>query len=53
MVNNKWLAWIMLLLNLVLFWLIFSMHNMAAMYLMAGIMTLDAVINLICIYSKH
>jgi len=53
MVNNKWLAWGMLVLNLILIWLVATMRNMAAMWLMAAIMTLDAVMNLFVLYNKH
>lgn len=53
MMQQKWLAWCILALNVILIWLVYSMQNMVAMYLMAGIMTIDAVVNLIGLYSKR
>ncbi|WP_196811992.1 hypothetical protein [Schleiferilactobacillus shenzhenensis] len=44
------MAWLMLALNVVLLILIGTMHNMAAMWLMGIIMTLDSVASLVALY---
>lgn len=44
---SKTMGWLMLALNVVLLILIGTMHNMAAMWLMGLIMTLDAVTGLV------
>ena len=44
---SKTMGWLMLALNAVLLILIGTMHNMAAMWLMGLIMTLDAVTGLV------
>jgi hypothetical protein len=44
------MAWGMVILNLVLFGLLATMHSMAAMWLMAVIMFLDAAFNLFMQY---
>ncbi|ASC09326.1 hypothetical protein [Pediococcus pentosaceus] len=43
---SKTMGWLMLALNVVLLILIGTMHNMATMWLMVLIMTLDAVTGL-------
>lgn len=50
--SSKALAWVMLALNLVLIYLVATMQNMAAMWLMAGIMLLDSAVTLIMLYRK-
>ncbi|WCL70618.1 hypothetical protein MWLp12_pB0051 (plasmid) [Lactiplantibacillus plantarum] len=47
------MGWLMLALNVVLLILIGTMHNMAAMWLMGLIMTLDAVTGLVAAYRPQ
>lgn len=47
---SKSTGWFMLALNVVLLVLIATMHNMAAMWLMGIIMSLDAISGLISAY---
>jgi hypothetical protein len=47
------MGWLMLALNVVLLILIGTMHNMAAMWLMGLIMTLDAVTGLAAAYRPQ
>ncbi|KRM87126.1 hypothetical protein [Lacticaseibacillus thailandensis] len=55
----KVLAWVMIVLNLALCWLVFGtnmmdMQNMThAMQLMTGIMLLDAAMSLFMAYHQH
>ena len=50
---SKTMGWLMLALNVVLLILIATMHNMAAMWLMGLIMTLDAVTGLVTAYRPQ
>ena len=47
---SKSMGWFMLALNVVLLVLIATMHNMAAMWLMGIIMSLDAISGLVSAY---
>jgi hypothetical protein len=49
----KLMGWLMLFLNLVLLLLVSTMHTMAAMWLMALIMTIDSICALVHSYSRH
>lgn len=50
---SKWLLWLILLLNFILIGLLIAMNNMAAMWMMAVIMLLDAASSLYSAYHKQ
>ncbi|GAW99506.1 hypothetical protein IWT30_01476 [Secundilactobacillus mixtipabuli] len=49
---SKPFLWLLLTLNVILIGLLLSMNNMAAMWLMAIIMLLDAVGSLVAVYRR-
>lgn len=50
--SSRFMAWLMLVLNIILIGLVATMHNMAAMWLMAIIMTLDSIVSLAALYHR-
>lgn len=49
---SKPMCWLMVIANLILLGLVLTMHNMAAMILMALIMLADAGMNLVHAYQQ-
>ncbi|MFD1430382.1 MULTISPECIES: hypothetical protein [Lacticaseibacillus] len=49
----KTLAWLIVIANVILIGLVLTMHNMAAMILMAAIMLVDALNGLWGAYQHH